>query len=64
MLIALNAAGRIARQPRSSMLEVIRQDYITTARAKGQTEGNVIYVHALRNALIPVVTTIGALLGV
>ncbi len=62
--IALNAAGRIARQTRSSMLEVIRQDYITTARAKGQTERNIIYVHALRNALIPVITTVGALLGI
>lgn len=62
--IALAGAGNIARQTRSSMLEVIRQDYITTARAKGQTEGKVIYSHALRNALIPVVTTAGSLLGI
>jgi len=41
------------------MLEVIRQDYIITARAKGQKEGKVIYGHALRNALIPVITVLG-----
>ena len=62
--IALAGAGNIARQTRSSMLEVIRQDYITTARAKGQTEGKVIYYHALKNALIPVITTAGSLLDI
>lgn len=62
--IAMSGAGSIARQTRSSMLEVIRQDYITTARAKGQTEGKVIYVHALRNALIPIVTQVGTMLGI
>lgn len=57
-----NAVGGIAmqaRQTRSSMLEVIRADYIVTARAKGQTERNVIYNHALRNALIPIITVAG-----
>jgi len=49
----------ISRLTRSSMLEVIRQDYITTARAKGLSERAVVYKHALRNALIPVVTIIG-----
>jgi len=49
----------LARQSRSSMLEVIRQDYITTAKAKGVSKKNVIYHHALPNALIPVVTVIG-----
>lgn len=49
----------IARMTRSSMLEVLRQDYIRTERAKGLSERVVIYKHALRNALIPVVTVIG-----
>jgi len=62
--IGLIGAGSIARQTRSSMLEVIRQDYVTTARAKGQTEAKVVYVHALRNALIPIITTVGNILGI
>ncbi|WP_040334983.1 ABC transporter permease [Candidatus Magnetobacterium casense] len=49
----------ISRYMRGSLLEVIRQDYITTARAKGLTEGKVIYVHALRNALLPIITILG-----
>ena len=53
----------MARQTRSSMLEVIRADYITTARAKGQAERVITYRHALRNALIPVVTQAGAIFG-
>ena len=48
---------------RSSMLEVIRQDYITTAEAKVQTELKIIIFHALKNALIPVITTIGIQFG-
>jgi peptide/nickel transport system permease protein len=48
-----------ARQTRSSMLDVIRSDYITTARSKGMSEHDVIYNHALPNALIPVITVIG-----
>lgn len=52
-----------ARQTRSSMLEVIRADYISTARAKGQTERKVIYKHALMNALIPVITSAGTGFG-
>lgn len=51
----------ISRQMRSSMLEVIRQDYVRTARAKGLDEKRVIYKHALRNALIPLITIIAAL---
>ncbi|MBT9148330.1 MAG: Glutathione transport system permease protein GsiC [Syntrophomonadaceae bacterium] len=54
----------IARQTRSSMLEVIRQDYIRTARAKGLKEQIVIAKHALKNALIPVITVIGLQFGV
>jgi peptide/nickel transport system permease protein len=46
------------------MLEVIRQDYIRTARAKGLSEGSVIFKHALRNALIPVITLLGLYLPV
>jgi len=53
----------IMRMSRSSMLEVIRQDYIRTARAKGQKESIVILRHALRNALIPVTTYVGLLFG-
>lgn len=49
----------VTRQTRSSMLEVIRQDYIRTARAKGLSEGRVVYHHAFRNTLIPLVTIIG-----
>ncbi|MCT4509387.1 MAG: ABC transporter permease [Tepidibacter sp.] len=51
----------IARLTRSSMLEVVSQDYIRTARAKGLSEGVVIFKHALKNALIPIVTYIGPL---
>ena len=53
----------VVRQTRSSMLEVVRQDYIRTARAKGVSENGVIWKHALRNALIPVVTLIGMQAG-
>lgn len=55
--------GTIARLTRSSMLEVLFQDYVRTARAKGLREGVVIVRHALRNALIPTVTTIGLAYG-
>ncbi len=57
--LALVLAGGIARYTRTSMLEVIHQDYIRTARAKGLPEWRVIAGHALRNALIPVVTVFG-----
>lgn len=52
-----------ARQTRSSMLEVIRSDYITTARAKGVSEFNVITKHALKNAMIPIITLLGTQFG-
>ena len=48
---------------RASMLEVLRQDYIRTARAKGLREPNVLFKHALKNAFIPVITVIGIQLG-
>jgi dipeptide transport system permease protein len=54
----------IARMTRSSMLEVLGEDYIRTARAKGLASRRVIWIHALRNALIPVVTVIGLQVGV
>ena len=53
----------IARMTRSSMLEVLEEDYIRTAKAKGLSSFSVLVIHALRNALIPVVTTIGLMLG-
>lgn len=62
MPVLLSAFGGIAgfsRYSRSSMLEVIRQDYIRTARAKGLKEAEVIITHALRNALMPIVTILG-----
>jgi len=61
--IGLSIAGTIMRFTRSSMLEVIRQDYIRTARAKGQKESVVIVKHALKNALIPVITVVGLQFG-
>ena len=54
----------IARQTRSAMLEVLGEDYVRTARAKGLSPLRVIGIHALRNALIPVITTIGLQVGV
>lgn len=53
----------MARQTRSSMLEVIRADFVTTARAKGVKERVVIYGHALKNALIPIITLVGTQFG-
>jgi peptide/nickel transport system permease protein len=56
-------ASILARLTRSSMLEVLGEDYVRTARAKGLRERSVIYVHALRNALVPVLTILGLQLG-
>lgn len=56
---AFGGLAGFSRYMRSNMLEVIRQDYILTARAKGLAEGAVIYRHALRNALLPVITILG-----
>ncbi|MGD6834885.1 ABC transporter permease [Sutcliffiella halmapala] len=61
--IGTGGAAIIARMTRSSMLEVINQDYIRTAYAKGVSDRLVIYKHALRNALIPVVTVVGLQFG-
>ena len=61
--LGVGSAAIITRMTRSSMLEVIRQDYIRTARAKGVSEKVVINRHALKNALIPVITVIGLQFG-
>ncbi len=61
--LAAYSTALIARMTRSSLLDVIRQDYIRTARAKGLAERVVIYKHALKNALIPVTTVIGLQVG-
>ncbi len=61
--LGLSGSALIARMTRSSMLEVLSQDFIRTARAKGSQERRVIYRHALRNAMIPTVTVIGLALG-
>lgn len=68
MLLPVTALGMqpmaiCARMTRSSMLEVIRQDYIRTIRAKGQSEFKVIVCHAFKNALMPILTTIGLQFG-
>jgi len=63
LAVSMSGIAGMARQTRSSMLEVIRADYITTARAKGQNERAITYKHALRNALIPVVTQAGTTFG-
>lgn len=59
MVLTMIHAGSLTRYVRTSMLEVIRQDYIRTARAKGLKEKVVIYKHALRNALLPAITLFG-----
>ena len=61
--IALPQAASLLRFTRSAMLETIRQDYIRTARAKGVPENKVIIRHALRNALLPVITLLGDIFG-
>lgn len=59
VISSVTSLAGLSRYMRSSMLEVVRQDYITTARSKGLSERVVIYRHALRNALLPVVTILG-----
>ncbi len=59
-----SSTASLLRMTRSTMLEVIRQDYIRTARAKGAAEKKVIFGHALRNALLPVITIIGVNFGI
>lgn len=61
--LSLPAAAMMLRMSRSTMLETIRQDYIRTARAKGAPERQVIFKHALKNALLPVITVLGMNFG-
>jgi ABC-type dipeptide/oligopeptide/nickel transport system permease component len=61
--LATWSLGTVARMTRASMIEVIGSDYIRTARAKGLGEATVVWSHALRNALIPIITMIGLRLG-
>ncbi len=61
--LALSGIATTTRQTRSSMLEVIRQDYVRTARSKGLSRKKVIFIHALKNGLIPVITILGMRLG-
>ena len=63
IVLGLGQAAYIARMARSSLLEVIREDYVRTARAKGLSGRLVISMHALPNALLPVITLSGILLG-
>lgn len=60
---SMGTVANVARMSRSSMLEVIRSDYIRTARAKGCRENTVIWRHALHNAVIPILTVVGMQLG-
>lgn len=64
LVLATIPLAVIARQTRSAMLEVMGEDYVRTARAKGMPRSRVVGIHALRNAMIPVVTTIGLQIGV
>jgi peptide/nickel transport system permease protein len=57
--LGVGGAASVARYMRSGMLEQIRQDYVRTARAKGLSERKVVFKHAMRNALIPVITLLG-----
>jgi ABC-type dipeptide/oligopeptide/nickel transport system permease component len=61
--LGFSSNGILLRMTRTQMLEVLRDDYVRTARAKGLAERIVIWRHALRNALLPVVTTLGGLMG-
>lgn len=63
LALGLPRVGRIARITRSSVIEVLAQDYIRTARAKGLRESTVVFIHALRNALIPIISLAGLDLG-
>ena len=61
LVLSLTTVPSIMRFARSSMLDALAQDYVRTARAKGLTKIRIVYRHVLRNALIPVVATIGVL---
>ncbi|MEG0090574.1 MAG: ABC transporter permease [Oscillospiraceae bacterium] len=62
--LGASATATITRLTRSNMLEIIRQDYVRTAKAKGASQGKVIFKHVLRNAILPIVTVVGMNFGV
>ena len=62
-MLGFRLSAATMRMTRSTLLEVLREDYVRTARAKGLVERVIIYKHALKNALIPVVTIVGGQLG-
>jgi peptide/nickel transport system permease protein len=64
LTMGILGAGWYARMMRSSMIDVLRQDYIRTARAKGLPERNVLFVHAFRNAVLPIIAMIGLDVGI
>ena len=63
LCLTIGGIASICRQTRSSMLEVIGQDYIRTARSKGLAQNRIVFVHAMKNALMPVITLMGLRLG-
>ena len=63
LALGLQTSSSIMRMTRSSMIEVLDKDYIRTARAKGLKKSRIIFIHALKNAMIPIITTIGLQAG-
>lgn len=63
LILGWDGAAVITRQTRSSMLEVLNQDYMRTAKAKGLAAGRVIWLHGLKNAMLPIVTILGLRIG-
>jgi ABC-type dipeptide/oligopeptide/nickel transport system permease component len=63
LAVGTHLMAMLARMTRSSMVEVLGEDYVRTARAKGLPEGRVLWLHALRNALLPVITVVGLQFG-
>jgi ABC-type dipeptide/oligopeptide/nickel transport system permease component len=63
MAVGTHLMAMLARMTRSAMVDVLGEDYVRTARAKGLPEGRVMFVHALRNALLPVITVAGLQFG-
>ena len=63
LTLGVTVAGWYSRMSRSSMVEVLRQDYIRTARAKGLSEWRVVLVHGLRNAILPIIAMVGIDIG-
>jgi peptide/nickel transport system permease protein len=64
LTLGFTGGGWYSRMTRSSMVEVLRQDYIRTARAKGASEGRVVLIHGLRNAILPIIAMIGLDIGI